>query len=85
MVKLVLDEIKPNTSLWEQIQKVKEEDGEFLMGVYSKDIENIIEEFYDSIQVKLSLMDKLGITKEQLEEGNEKHMIKILNRGWEVK
>lgn len=65
----------------EQIEKIREEDEEFIRAVENLDKRNMIEEFYDSIQAKLTLMEQFGITIEELEFGEIEHLVKLKGRG----
>ncbi|MBE6050633.1 MAG: hypothetical protein E7214_08260 [Clostridium sp.] len=68
----------------DQIKKVLEEENEFWTAYRNKDKENLIEEFFDTLQAKLGLMHKAGITAEEVMEGYSKHLEKIKNRPREV-
>lgn len=64
----------------EQFQKVLEEENEFCEAFFNLDRTNMIEEFFDSIQAKLGLLHKVGISAEEVMEGYSKHLVKIKNR-----
>lgn len=73
-----------NVSLMEQVDKAQEEEQEFWEAYGEQNKEHLLEEFYDSIQAKLGLMYKLGITAEEVMEAYSKHLEKIKNRPREV-
>lgn len=65
----------------EQINKVLEEEIEFMVAIELADRENAIEEFWDTVQVKLGLMDKVfGIKADEVMKGYDKHLEKIKDR-----
>lgn len=64
----------------EQFRKVLEEENEFVEAFFNLDKENMIEEFYDTLQAKLGLMHKCGISAEEVMEGYSKHLVKLSNR-----
>lgn len=81
------------------LKKFQEESGEFRMACHSlryyefvennhnmKKLsrENVIEEFYDCIQIMLQTMIYLGFTLEEIIEAQEKHFQKLESRGWEL-
>lgn len=68
----------------EQVEKVVEEFQEFWTAYNNKDRENLKEEFFDVMQSMLGLMDKAGISAEEVMEGYSKHLEKIKNRPREV-
>ena len=59
-----------------------EEDKEFQKGVLAGDINNTIEEFWDSVQTKLNVMGMIGIEAERIYKDLEKHIKKMNNRGY---
>ena len=65
--------------------KLEEEYEEFTIGVESFDYENILEEFYDIVQVMVNIMDMLEISTKEIESAYFKHHRKLLDRGWEFK
>lgn len=79
-----LDLKKSNLSvgLSEELKKCTEEDKEFIKGVLAGDINNTIEEFWDSIQTKLNVMGMIGIEIERIYKDLEKHIKKMNNRGY---
>lgn len=44
--------------------------------------DNVIEEFYDCIQIMLQTMVHLGFTVDEIIKGQEKHFEKLEKRGW---
>lgn len=65
-------------SVLEQLLKVKEEEKEFMIAIESADKRNSIEEFYDNIQSKLGLLEKIfGITAEEVMKEYPEHIEKI--------
>lgn len=74
-----------NISLFDEIQKCNDEDEEFFKGVMKCDIDNIIEEFWDSIQTKLNVMSMLGISTNTIYDGLYKHISKMNDRGYVFK
>lgn len=79
-----LDLKKSNLSvgLSEELKKCIEEDKEFQKGVLAGDINNTIEEFWDSVQTKLNVMGMIGIETERIYKDLEKHIKKMNNRGY---
>ena len=72
-------------SLNSQVKKVIEEENEFFgalsefeYGTGSKD--HVIEEFWDDFQAKLGLLEKHGISAEDVTMRYDKHIEKIKNR-----
>lgn len=73
-------------SLEDEIEKCIEEDSEFVSGVLKKDKDNVIEEFWDSVQTKLNVMDIMGISmKDVYGRGLNKHLDKMDFRGYTFK
>ena len=72
-------------SLEDEIEKCIEEDSEFIAGVLKEDKENVIEEFWDSVQTKLNVMDIMGISMKEINEGLHKHLDKMTRRGYTFK
>ena len=70
-----------NVSLLEQVNKVKEEDQEFLDAVRYEEEEHAIEEFWDKVQSSLGLLHKVrGITADEVMQYYKYHLEKIKNR-----
>ena len=68
-------------SVIEQINKVKEEEMEFMVAIELENKENAIEEFFDTIQSKLGLLEKVfGIKADEVTEQYPKHLEKLKNR-----
>lgn len=74
-----------NIGLSEELKKCTEEDKEFQKGVLAGDINNTIEEFWDSVQTKLNVMGMIGIETERIYKDLEKHIKKMNNRGYVFK
>ena len=74
-----------NLDLGDLLLKLEEEYEEFLSAVEFSDNENLLEEFYDVIQVMVNILDKVDINTKEIESGYFKHHRKLLDRGWEFK
>ena len=74
---------KVEPTIIQQIDKIREEDDEFIRAILKCDHSNAIEEFHDKISASLNALRMLGIPLEAIVEGQEKHFNKLLNRGWE--
>lgn len=64
-----------------QLNKVREEVVEFLNAI---DKENRVEEFFDTIQSMLGVLEAEGLI-DKLEDGLKKHNKKLTDRGWILK
>ena len=82
---LMLRPLDIKVSLEDEIEKCIEEDSEFIAGVLKEDRENIIEEFWDSVQAKINVMDMMGIPIKEINEGLHKHLDKMKSRGYKFK
>jgi hypothetical protein len=82
-----LDMKKSNidVNLFDEIRKCEEEDTEFIKGVLTGDIDNTIEEFWDSVQTKLNCMSMMGIPVDMIYRDMDKHIKKMLKRGYVFK
>lgn len=83
----ILDTDKIN--LQEEIEKIKEESEEFieackLYEIGEKTYSEVIEEFFDIVQVSLNVIDRLALIH-LLEGGLNLHRAKMNERGWKVK
>lgn len=67
-------------SLIDQVKKVAEEEEELIQACENMNIDNIIEEFFDGIQAKMGILQKLGINAEDIMKEYPKHLTKIANR-----
>lgn len=78
-------------TLTEQYKKIEEEEKEFsdsLLSMkydneketYYLDIDHVIEEFYDTIQAKLGLLNMFGISADEVMKHYLKHLEKLENR-----
>ena len=74
-----------NLDLGELLLKLEEEYDEFLSAIEFADDNNVLEEFYDVIQVMVNILDKIDITTKEVEGAYFKHHRKLLDRGWEFK
>ena len=74
-----------NLDLGELLLKLDEEYEEFLSAIEFSDNENLLEEFYDVIQVMVNILDKVDINTKEVEGAYFKHHRKLLDRGWEFK
>ncbi|MBU3107163.1 hypothetical protein [Clostridium gasigenes] len=72
-------------TLIEELHKCKEEDDEFQIAVLKNDIDNAIEEFYDSVQTKINCLDMMGIPIEIVCRDQDKHYLKLNSRGIKFK
>lgn len=79
---LDLEKSNLNTTLFKELEKCREEDSEFEKGVLSNDINNTIEEFWDSTQTKLNVMEMMGIPTEIIYKDLDKHIEKMDRRGY---
>ena len=70
-------------SLVEEVDKLKEETHEFINAVSNNDEDNMIEEFYDVIQVMLNILYKYELT-DKLDDGLQDHIEKLASRGWNI-
>lgn len=70
-----------DVTLFDELRKCTEEDEEFKKGIVKQDYDNSIEEFWDSVQTKLNVMDMAGIKLEDIYAGLEKHKLKMISRG----
>ncbi|CAG9702623.1 conserved hypothetical protein [Clostridium neonatale] len=76
-----------NVTFAGEVNKYDEETNEFFEALhifmYSKTNENkehLIEEFWDTVQAEIGLLDKLGITALEVMQEYPKHLEKIKNR-----
>jgi len=82
-----LDMEKSNikVTLIKELDKCSEEDSEFIKGVLENDINNTIEEFWDSVQTKLNVMSMIGIPTDMIYKDLDKHIKKMHERGYVFK
>jgi phosphoribosyl-ATP pyrophosphohydrolase len=64
----------------QQLNKIHEEDEEFLQAVKLNDYDNMIEEFWDCVQVRLGYLNMHGIRATEVMNGYNKHLRKLKNR-----
>ncbi|WP_368244112.1 hypothetical protein [Clostridium tertium] len=76
---------KINVTLQDEMRKAYEESEEFLEAVLKHDIDNSIEEFWDSVQTKLNCMSMIGIPAELVYRDLDKHIKKMIDRGYVFK
>ncbi len=69
-----------NVSIEEQRNKVIEEDAEFWESLLQGDNEHMKEEFCDTVQARLGILQKLGIEAEEVMEYWGNHLAKLENR-----
>ena len=72
-------------SLNTQVKKVIEEENEFFEALSDLEYkvgnkDHVIEEFWDTVQSKLGLLEKHGISAESVMAGYDKHLEKIEDR-----
>lgn len=67
-------------TLEEQIEKVKEEDQEFLKAIEKHDVVNAVEEWWDKGQSGLGALKKIGVNAEYVMEQYPQHLEKLKNR-----
>ncbi len=79
---LDLERSNLDVTLIQELKKCAEEDAEFAKGVLKNDIDNTIEEFWDSVQTKLNVMGLMGIPTEMIYIDLEKHIKKMNTRGY---
>lgn len=82
---LDLEKSNIKATLIRELDKCTEEDNEFKKGVLTGDIDNTIEEFWDSVQTKLNVMSMIGIPTEVIYKDLDKHIKKMLKRGYVFK
>lgn len=70
-------------SLATEVDKLTEETHEFINAIANNDEENMIEEFFDVIQVMVNVLYRYQITY-KLEDGLQEHIEKLKSRGWEI-
>ena len=74
-----------NLDVGELMLKFEEECDEFISAIEFDDNENILEEFYDVIQVMVNILDMIDTTTKEVEGAYFKHHRKLLDRGWKFK
>lgn len=82
---LDLEKSNIKATLIRELDKCTEEDNEFKKGVLKEDIDNSIEEFWDSVQTKLNVMDMIGIPMDMVYKDLGKHIKKMIDRGYVFK
>lgn len=82
---LDMDKSNLDVTLMKELVKCVEEDEEFAKGALKNDIDNTIEEFWDSVQTKLNVMSIMGIPTDMVYRGLDKHIAKMYERGYVFK
>ncbi|WP_425447762.1 hypothetical protein [Dethiothermospora halolimnae] len=90
---MLIPVLKKNESLMDMIDKLREEVNELdqainLYEAYGtlRELENVIEESFDVQQVLTGIFDKLATDeKVDLRKASHDHLVKMINRGWNVK
>ncbi|MCR1953057.1 hypothetical protein NSA50_18825 [Clostridium sp. DSM 100503] len=82
---LDMEKSKLDTNLLDEMRKCYEEDEEFLEAIMKYDIDNAIEEFWDSVQTKLNVMSMINIPVDMVYRGLDKHIKKMYERGYVFK
>lgn len=70
-------------SLAEEVDKLSEENHEFINAISNNDEDNMIEEALDVIQVLVNILYRYELT-DKLEEGLKIHIEKLKSRGWNI-
>lgn len=70
-------------SLAEEVGKLSEENHEFINAISNNDEDNMIEEFFDVVQVMINILHRYDITY-KLEDGLQDHIEKLASRGWNI-
>ena len=70
-----------NATLFDELRKCDEENAEFTQAIIKCDYDNAIEEFWDSVQTKINVMDMAGIREKDIYKGLDKHKEKMESRG----
>lgn len=82
---LDMDKSKLDVTLMKELVKCVEEDEEFVKGALKNNIDNTIEEFWDSVQTKLNVMGMMGIPTNMVYRDLDKHIKKMHERGYVFK
>jgi len=82
---LDMDKSNLDVTLMKELVKCVEEDEEFAKGALKNDIDNTIEEFWDSVQAKLNVMTMMGIPTDMIYRDLDKHVKKMHERGYVFK
>ncbi|MGL5153100.1 MAG: hypothetical protein ACRC7N_21275 [Clostridium sp.] len=72
-------------TLQQELNKCKEEDDEFYKAIINNDIPNALEEFHDTIQSKLQVLDMINVPVGAITSSQKEHFEKLKSRGWEFK
>lgn len=82
---LDMEKSKLKVTLISELDKCTEEHYEFKKGALSNDIDNTIEEFWDSVQTKLNVMGMMGIPTDMIYRDLDKHIKKMYEREYVFK
>lgn len=82
---LDMDKSNLDVTLMKELVKCVEEDQEFAKGALKNDIDNTIEEFWDSVQTKLNVMSIMGIPTDMIYKDLDKHIKKMYEREYVFK
>lgn len=82
---LDMEKSKLNVTLIDELFKCVEEEGEFIKGALNNNIDNTIEEFWDSVQTKLNVMGMMGIPIDVIYRDLNKHIKKMYEREYVFK
>ena len=82
---LDMQKSKIDTNLFDEMRKCYEEDEEFHEAILKYDIDNVIEEFWDSVQTKLNVMSMIKIPVDMVYRDLDKHIKKMYERGYVFK
>lgn len=82
---LDMEKSKLNVTLVDELFKCVEENNEFEIGALSNNIDNTIEEFWDSVQTKLNVMGMMGIPTDVIYKDLDKHIKKMYEREYVFK
>lgn len=66
-----------------ELAKLREEYKEFKEAVLKDDVENMVEEFFDVIQVMVHILMLKRVSTYRIRKGQGKHFKKLAWRGWE--
>lgn len=82
-----LDMEKSNlrVTLMQELRKCMEEDSEFIKAILESNVDNAIEEYWDSNQTKLNVMDMMGIPMDLIYRDLNKHIKKMYEREYVFK
>lgn len=82
---LDMEKSKLKVTITGEFYKSIEEDEEFRIAAIKNDIDNTIEEFWDSVQTKLNVMGMMGIPTDMIYKDLDKHIKKMYEREYVFK